>query len=185
MTTISPASFIRTSVVARLPVAVERRVAAWDRRRIDQGGRRLPVGEEAVEDRAELVNRAQVHLEEEAILTRDPVALAHLANFLRELRNPRQLTWGGLDAHDCRQLVAEGAGIDLGAVAGDHTGSLETLNPLGHSRRGEVDPSAQLGDRDAAVPCQLADDLTVGRVDLPKIVGVRAQASVLSKIDPP
>src|SRR5205085_7528642 len=44
--------------------ALERRVAPRNRRSVDQRGRRLAVSEEAVEQRAELVDRAQVDLEE-------------------------------------------------------------------------------------------------------------------------
>src|SRR5438093_50664 len=101
-----------------LLVAVERRVAPRNRRGIDQGGRRLAVGEEAVEQRAELPDRAQVNLEEETVLARNAMAFAHLRDLQRELRDPLQLARGGLDPHDRRQLVAEGAGIDLGAVTG-------------------------------------------------------------------
>ena len=132
-----------------------------------------------------IVDRAQVDLEEEAVLARDAMAFAHLRCFHCELRDPRQLAWGGLDPDDRGQLIAEGAGINLGAVACDHAGPLEALDALGHSWRRQVDAPAQLGERDAAIARQLADDPTVGRVDLPKIVGVQSQNPVLSCLMPP
>ena len=90
------------------------------------------------------------------------MAFAHLRNFQRQLRDPRQLARSGLDPHDRRQLVAEGAGIDLGAVTDDDARPLEALDALGHRRRRQVDAPAKLGERDAAVGRQLTDDLTVG-----------------------
>jgi hypothetical protein len=58
------------------------------------------------------------------------VTLADLRDLERELGDPRQLTGGGLDANR-GQLVAKRARVDLGAVAGDHAGALEALDPLG------------------------------------------------------
>src|SRR5688572_20619675 len=82
-------------------------VAARNRRRVDQRRGRLAVDEEAVEQRAQLVDRAQVHREVEAVLAGDPVALADLRDLRRQLRDARELPGRGLDAHDRRQLVAE------------------------------------------------------------------------------
>jgi hypothetical protein len=56
----------------------QRRIAARYRRGIDQRGRRLAVDKELVEQLAQLVDRAQMHLQEEAVLACDPVALANL-----------------------------------------------------------------------------------------------------------
>ena len=113
------------------------------------------------------------------------MAFADLRDLQRELGNPRQLAGGGLDAHDRGQLVAERARIDLGPVAGDHPGPLETLNPLGDGRGRQIHPPAELGERDAAVGRQLADDLTVSSVQLPKIQGSHAHNAVLSSTKTP
>src|SRR5207247_6347464 len=122
-----------------LVLALERRVAPRDGGGVDQGGRRLAVGEEAVEQRVELVDRMQVNLEEETVLARDAMALAYLRDFQRQLRDPRQLALGGLGPDNRCQLVAKGARIDFGAVTGDHARTLEALHTLGHRRRRPVD----------------------------------------------
>jgi len=62
-------------------------------------------------------------------------------------------------------VVAEPARIDLGAVARDDSGALEALDALGDGRGGEADAAAELGERDAAVGRELADDSTVALVD--------------------
>jgi hypothetical protein len=77
------------------------------------------VDEEAVEHARQLLDRAQVHLEEEAVLAGDAMALGHLGDLGGELGDPLQLPGRRLDAHDRGQLVPERAGIDLGAVAGE------------------------------------------------------------------
>src|SRR6266516_4506716 len=92
------------------------------------------------------------------------------------------MTWGRLDANDRGQRVAEGTGIDLGAVAGDDAGPLETLDALGDRRGGQAHAPAEFGEGDAAVARELADDLTVGRVQFPKIVGTEAHIPVFSRV---
>ena len=54
-----------------------------------------------------------------------------------------------LDPHDRRQLVAERARVDLGAVSGDHPRALEPLDARRDGRRREADAPAELGDRPA------------------------------------
>src|SRR6266498_1842691 len=103
----------------RRSVVVERWVAPGDWRGVDQRCGRLAVGEEAVEQAAELVDRAQMDLEEEAVLAGDAMTLADLGDLGGKLGDPRQLAGGGLDPDDRGQLVAEPAQIELGAVAGD------------------------------------------------------------------
>ena len=115
-------------------VVSNRGVAAWDWGGVDDRGCCLAVGEKAVEQFTELVDRAQVELEVEAVFPGDAVALADLLDLGGEFGDSGQLAWGGLDADDRRQLVAEGARVDLGAIAGDDAGALETLDTLGDSR---------------------------------------------------
>ena len=74
---------------------------------------------------------------------------------LRELADRR------LDADDRGERVAERARVDLGAVAGDHADLLEAPHALGHRRRGQADPPAQLSEGDPAILGQFADDLPV------------------------
>jgi hypothetical protein len=59
---------------------------------VNQRRRRPAVRREPVEHALELVERAQVQLEQEAVLTRDAVALDHLGRRLRDLADPLQLT---------------------------------------------------------------------------------------------
>ena len=144
----------------------ERWVSAGDRRGVDQRCGGLAVDQEAVEEVAQLVDRAQVHLDVEAVFAGDPVALGDLRDLGGELGDPRQLAGGRLHADDRLELVAECARVDLGSVARDHAVALEPLDALGDRRRREADPPAQLGERDAPVRRELADDSTVGLVDL-------------------
>src|SRR6266487_5281138 len=113
------------------------------------------------------------------------MAFGDLTNLERELGNPRELTWSRLDADDRRQLVAQGTGVDLGAVPDDDSGPLKALDAFGHRGRGQIDAPAELGERDATVGCELADDLTVGGIDLPEFVGIFAHEPVLSGVGPP
>jgi hypothetical protein len=153
----------------RWSVFVERRVAPGDRRGVDQRRRCLAVSEEAVEQAAELVDRAQMNLEEEAILPRDAMTLADLWDRGGKLGNPRQLAGGGLDPDDRGQLVAEPTQVEFRAVAGDDARPLQALDTLGDGRRGQAHAPAELCERDAPVRYQLADDLTVSSVDPRKI----------------
>src|SRR5262245_29354963 len=156
-----------------------RGVARGDGRSIHDRSRRLAVVEETVEQRAELVDRTQVDLEIEAILTGDPMALADLCNLGGELRDAGQLPRGRLDPHDRGQLVAEPSRVDLGAVAGDHAGPFETLHALRYRGRGEIHTPAQLGHRHTTLAGQLAEDLTVGIVEARKIRGGKGRNSVV------
>jgi hypothetical protein len=95
------------------------------------------------------------------------MALGHLGDLGSELGDPLQLPGRRLDADDRGQLVPERAGIDLGAVAGDHARALEALHAFRRRRRGEAHPPAELRERDPAVRDELADDLAVRCVEFP------------------
>ena len=162
---------------------MRRRVAASDRRGVDDRGRGLAVEQELVEHRRELLDRAEVELDVEAVLTGDPQAFFDLGDLRRQLGDLRQLTDGGLDADDRGQLVAERARVDLGAVAGDHPGLLEAPDALGDRRRGQVRPAPELGERDAAIAGKLADDLVVDLVENRKIGGCGSGNGSVHKVD--
>jgi hypothetical protein len=75
-----------------------------------------------------------------------------------------QLARRGPDADHHSEREADGARVDLGAVAGDHARLLQAAPPLRHGRRREADATAELGGRDpagrAAVPA-LTDPLAL------------------------
>src|SRR5207253_2464709 len=105
-------------------------------------------------------DRTEVELDVEAVFTGDAVAFADLWDLGCEFGDSCKLAGGGFDADDRGEPVAEGAGVDLGAVAGDDAATLETLDALGDRGRGEVDAAAKLRERDPAVLRQPSDDLS-------------------------
>ena len=137
------------------------------------------MGKEPVEQRAEVVDRAQMNLEEEAVLAGDAMTLPDFGDLHSELGNPRQLPGGRLDPDDCGELVAERARIDLGPVAGDDARPLQPLHAFGHCGRREADPPPEFCKRDATVGRKLADDLTVSSVQSPKIGASGSRSAVL------
>lgn len=141
-----------------------RRRSPANRRRIDERGRGFTVDQKAVEQVAEVIDRAQMDLQVEAVLTCDAMALANFGNRPGKFLDPAQVAADRLDADDGRQLVAEGPRIDLRPVTGDDSRLLKPPYALGHSRRGEVHAPAQLRERQAAVVGELANDPTVDLV---------------------
>jgi hypothetical protein len=63
------------------------------------------------------------------------VALHYLRRPLSELGDLLQLARRRPDPQHHGELVAERAGIDLGAVGADHARLLEALEPVGHGGR--------------------------------------------------
>ena len=139
--------------------------ATGNRRRVDERRRRAPVGREAVEHAFEVVERPQVQLQEEAVLAGDAVALDDLRDLARDVPDPLELPARRGHPHDGGDRIADRARIDARVVARDHAEPLQTLHPLPDGRRGEVDPASELGDRDASVQLQLADDPSVDLVE--------------------
>jgi hypothetical protein len=92
------------------------------------------------------------------------VALGDLGDLGRQLGDPAQLTGTRPDPHVGRHRVAERRRLQLDAVARDHARSLEPLHSLGHRRRGEADPAAQLGPRDPGTGAQLGENLQVDSI---------------------
>src|SRR4051812_24854307 len=111
-------------------IGVERQTPSGDRRRLDDRRRRLAERREAVDELLEVPDVAHVRLEEEAVLAGDAVALDDLRRGLRDLGDLRELARRRPDADDRGQRVAEGARVDLGAVAGDDAVGLEALHAL-------------------------------------------------------
>jgi hypothetical protein len=75
-----------------------------------------------------------VDLDEEAVLSGDPIALAELVHPAGQLGDPGQLARGGPDPDERGDRQAERGRVDLRAVAGDDAGALQALDPLGNRR---------------------------------------------------
>jgi aryl-alcohol dehydrogenase-like predicted oxidoreductase len=177
-----PHSRTRRCAVASRGVLGQRRLAPRHRRRVHDRRRRLAIGEKTIEEPAELVDRAQMDDEEEAVLSDDAIALDDLRDLRGERRDLRQAAGARLDPDDRRQGVPEQTRVEYRVVAGDDTGALEPLHAFGHGRRREADPPAELRERDPAVLDQLAEDLSVGLVQARKITCQRASKSFLQRL---
>jgi hypothetical protein len=70
---------------------------------------------------------------EVAVLAGDAVALGDLGRLPGELGDPLELAGGGADLDNRRDGEAEGARVDVRAVAGDDPGPLEPLHALRRS----------------------------------------------------
>ena len=125
---------------------------------MDDRRRRPSVWREPVEHFLELVDPAQVHLEEEAVIAGDAVALDHLRALTCDLADPLELPRRGRDANDRCDRVAERDRVDVGAVAADHTFALEALHTLGDGGRREVHAPPERGHREAGVALELLED---------------------------
>ena len=93
---------------------------ARDGRRLDDRGRGLAEQHEAIEHGLEVVDRVQVELHQEAVVTGDAVALDDLGRLAGELGDAGQLPRRRSHPDDRGDPVAERARVDLGVVAGDH-----------------------------------------------------------------
>jgi predicted ATPase/class 3 adenylate cyclase len=122
-----------------------------DRRGVDQRGGRAPVGREAIEQRLEIVHRADVELEKEAILAGDAMAFDHLRALAHELADLLELARRRGNPDDRGQRIADPPRVDCGVIAGDHAVSLEPLHALGNRRRGKLHAASELGHGQPAV----------------------------------
>ena len=76
-----------------------------------------------------------VHLEQEAILTGDSVALAHLGAVLRELNDPAHLAGRRAEPHPRRDRKTKSGRVDVEPDAADCSHLLEPTDPLTYCRR--------------------------------------------------
>lgn len=81
-----------------------------DGRGVDDRGRRLPIGEEAVEHSGKVVDRLEVEPDVEAVLAGDAVAFGNLWNLLRQRRDALELARRRFDSNDGRQLIPSARG---------------------------------------------------------------------------
>ena len=106
-----------------------------------------------------------MHLEEEAVLAGDAVALDHLRALTRDLADLLELTRRRRDADDRCDREAERDGVDVDAVATDHTLALEALHALGDGGCREVHAPPERSHRKACIALQFLDDPLVDRVE--------------------
>ena len=98
-----------------------------------------------------MVDVAHVQLHDEAVLAGHALALGDLRRVRGDLRELGQLPGVGAHSQDRAQVVAERAGVQLGAVAEDHAVRLQPPHPLGHRRGRQSNPPAQLGQAHASI----------------------------------
>jgi hypothetical protein len=129
---------------------------------VDDRRRRLPEQHEAVEHLFEVLDRAEVELEHEAVLAGDAVALDDLGRLLRQLGDLVQLpAHSGPDANERGDRIADRPRVDVGVVAADHARLLEPLHALRDRRGRHAHTTAELGQRQAGVLLELAQDAEV------------------------
>ena len=145
---------------------------------------RLAVQQEPVQHRLQRVDRRHVHLEQEAVLAGDPVALADLRGTGGQLGDPGQLARAGPDPDPGGQRQAERGRVDVEAVAADHAGLLQPGDPLPDGRRGHAHPAGQLGGAGPRVGGQLVQqppvDLVQQRLSVRKAVSVVAELAEIT-----
>jgi hypothetical protein len=105
-----------------------------------------------------------VHLDQEAVLTGDPVAFADPLQPPGQVGHLRQLAGCRPDPGERGDGEAEGGRVDLQPVPGDHPGPFETLNAVGHGRGRHADPAAERGHGDTRIGVQFAQQAHVGLV---------------------
>jgi hypothetical protein len=103
---------------------------------VDDRGGRAAERREVVQDRLELLDRAEVQLQEVAVLAGDPVALGDLGQLAGDLGDQLEVARGWADPDDRADGVAEGARLHLGVDA-EGAAVDEPAQPFGH-RRGDA-----------------------------------------------
>jgi hypothetical protein len=119
---------------------------------------------EAVQDRLEVLDGAQVELHEVAVFAGDPVALGDFGCLPRDLGDGVHVSAQRADPHDGRDRIAEGTRIHLRAEGEDGT-VFEPPHPFGDRRRGEPDPAAEFRDPQPGVRLQLLNDAQIEGVE--------------------
>ena len=102
-----------------------------------------------------------MRLDQVAVLAGDPVALDHLRHPADELGDRVQLTRRGADADDRGQRVAGSHRVDLGVIATDDTGRLQSGQAFGDRGRGDAQAPGELGEAHPSVALKLTEHLTV------------------------
>ncbi|MDX6571513.1 MAG: inner rane transporter RhtA [Gaiellales bacterium] len=112
-----------------------------------------------------MLHRAHVSLHEEAILTRDAMALDDLRAGSGQLAHALQLTSGRPNADHRAEGIAQCSRIDIGAIAPDHALALEALQALGDRRRREADAPAELGPAETGVVLERLEQFPVRLIE--------------------
>lgn len=117
-----------------------------------------------IEELIEYVETCKVRLHEEAVLACDPVALDDDRDFSRQLDDLRHPTRQGSDGDDDRNVIAERAGLQLGAIVGDYAGLLRPLDALAHRRCRHLDASRKLREREPRLGDEIIEERDIHRI---------------------
>jgi hypothetical protein len=106
-----------------------------------------------------------VDVDQEAVLAGDPLDAGDLWYLGEVLEAGGDARMGGAQPDDGLDVQAEPGRVDHRPVPGDHARLLQSLDPGGDRRLGQVDPPPDLGDAKASVGLQDGEDRMVGRVE--------------------
>ena len=140
------------------------RPAVGHRRRLDDRGRRLAVGGEAVDDLLQVLDRAHVGGHHVAVVAGDPAAVDDLRASPCELGDAVQLARRRSHPENRGQRQPQRPRVDARVVAEDHPVPLQPLQALGDRRRGQPDAATQLRQAEPGVGLKLGDEQQIGVV---------------------
>ena len=124
-----------------------------------------PWAAKPVDDLLEVLDRAHVGGQDEAVLTGDSAAVHHLGGPPGHVAHALQLPRSGRTRITALRREAERSRVKPSVVAEDHLIVLETLQSLGDRRRRQTDAAAQLGQAQPSVGLQLGEEAAVGPVE--------------------
>src|SRR2546425_222327 len=99
--------------------------------------------EEKVEHMVEGVDRSEVDLDDETVLTGEAMALGDVWHLLRELGDTLQLPRQRTDANDGHDRQPDRLRINVDTITANDAGVLEPLHAFAHGRAGHADPSGK------------------------------------------
>lgn len=104
----------------------------------------MAVGKEAIEHHVQPVDRRQVNLQHEAVLTGDAMTLDHLQQRSCQLGHLRKLARRGSHADDGADGVAKRDRVEVQTPASNHSSLFQAQHTLAHSRRGHADATRKI-----------------------------------------
>src|SRR5262245_18504071 len=116
---------------------------------------------------------------DEAVVAGDAVALDDLRQLPQQLGDCRDLARRRADADTGRQGIAERRRIDLDREALDDAGLRQPLQPFGHARRRHAEGARKIGERQAAVALEPAQQLGIDVVNILVFVSKAFHGEVL------
>jgi len=109
--------------------------------------------------------RAEMETHQIAVLPRDPVTLADLDGFARDLRDPLELPGRRPDPDNRRDRVAERPWVEIRVIPTDRVRTFEPLHALGDGGCRQPHPTSELGHTETALRMQLTEDAQVHIVE--------------------